>query len=189
MQTLLWPSDRPNDSKRTLFRELGTSTVRFTVHGKMLTMSTLSVSCCYVRRDGFHGGSLLERCKSYARGHVHTRPYFDPAMSNRANHGTVQGKRGFYNTIRNPYGDVMQVKLQTFCSRQRLGKDKRTIENETMLCDGVYYGVTGEGDATLASSAVLFFWILYCHDGPWPIRHINGIEERKRKIIRKGRRE
>ena len=40
MQTLLRPSDRPNDSKRTLFRELGTSTVRFTVHGKMLTMST-----------------------------------------------------------------------------------------------------------------------------------------------------
>ena len=42
VQTLLWPSDRPNDSKRTLFRELGTSTVRFTVHGKMLTMSTMS---------------------------------------------------------------------------------------------------------------------------------------------------
>ena len=42
MQTLLRPSDRPNDSKRTLFRELGTSTVRFTVHGKMLTMSTVS---------------------------------------------------------------------------------------------------------------------------------------------------
>ena len=39
MQTLLRPSDHPNDSKRTLFRELGTSTVRFTVHGKMLTMS------------------------------------------------------------------------------------------------------------------------------------------------------
>ena len=36
---LIRPSDRPNDSKRTLFRELGTSTVRFTVHGKMLTMS------------------------------------------------------------------------------------------------------------------------------------------------------
>ena len=41
VQTLLWPSDRPNDSKRTLFRELGTSTVRFTVHGKMLTMSNI----------------------------------------------------------------------------------------------------------------------------------------------------
>ena len=39
VQTLLRPSDRPNDSKRTLLRELGTSTVRFTVHGKMLTMS------------------------------------------------------------------------------------------------------------------------------------------------------
>ena len=44
MQTLLWPSDRPNDSKRTLFRELGTSTVRFTVHGKMLTMSNETVA-------------------------------------------------------------------------------------------------------------------------------------------------
>ena len=36
---------------------------------------------------------------------------------------------------------------------------------------------------------LFLFLILYCHDGPWPIRHTNGIEERKRKIIRKGRRE
>ena len=52
---------------------------------------TLFVSCCYVRRDGFHGGSLLERCKSYATGHIHTRPYFDPAMSNRFQRSLVGG--------------------------------------------------------------------------------------------------
>ena len=41
MQTLLWPSDRPNESIWTVFCELGTSNVRFSVHGKMLTMSNV----------------------------------------------------------------------------------------------------------------------------------------------------
>ena len=39
MQTLRRPSYRANESKRTLSRVLGTSTVRFRVDGKVLTMS------------------------------------------------------------------------------------------------------------------------------------------------------
>ena len=46
--TLFWHSERPNVGETTVICDLGTSTVRFSVHAKMLTMSNMYLFRFYI---------------------------------------------------------------------------------------------------------------------------------------------
>ena len=82
-------------------------------------------------------------------------PYLYLPMSDWALYGAVLSQGSFNSSIRNPYGDILDVKLESLVSRHQVGKNMDSICHEAIFTNCFCERLGYKGDAALASSAYL----------------------------------
>ena len=98
---------------------------------------------------------MSESSKPYSGSDVHIFPYLHLPMSDWALYGAVLSHGSFNSSIRNPYGDILDVKLESLVSRHQVGKNMDSICHEAIFTNCFCERLRYKGDAALASSAYL----------------------------------